>query len=76
MAGFEVYVRSIRFKGNVAGQNHPVTVVIVRGSRDVFRSAAPRASLQMSYPYPQRTHILRPLGLKTLLCKAFGLFGC
>ena len=28
----------------------------------------------VSYPYPQRTHVLRLLGPKTLLYKAFGLF--
>ena len=26
------------------------------------------------YPYAPRTHMLRLLGPKTLLCKAFGLF--
>ena len=33
-------------------------------------------NLVITYLYPQRTHMLRPLGPKTPLCKAFGLCSC
>ena len=38
----------------------------------IFCASARRVQSCLFYPYPQRTHILRRLGPKTLLFKAFG----